>query len=91
MEEEMSSHADTIRPLLAAMGTGYATPEDYDDALAALDALLAENQRLRDALDAADWLITNLRILREGGVVRGLDEANAGYKSAREALAGDGE
>ncbi len=44
----MSGHADTIRPLLAAMGTGYATPEDYDAALAALDALLAENQRLRD-------------------------------------------
>jgi hypothetical protein len=41
------SHADTIRSYLGHRGA-----HDYSTTLRALDALLAENQRLRDALAA---------------------------------------
>ncbi len=60
----MSGHADTIRPALYEWWKGF--PEERDDgegvdALAALDALLAENQRLREALEeACDWLDADL-------------------------------
>jgi hypothetical protein len=50
----MSGHADTIRSaLLTATFEHSATRSDVDDAL---DALVAENQRLRDALEQiSDW------------------------------------
>jgi hypothetical protein len=46
MEEAMSSHAATIRPFLTTDRMFYAA--ERQEAVAALDALLAENQRLRD-------------------------------------------
>jgi hypothetical protein len=66
-------HTDTV----------YGSPQWYAEERI---RLLAENQRLRDALDAADWLIRNLQNVGRGKVVRGLGEALAGYESAREGL-----
>jgi hypothetical protein len=80
--ENCERYADSLYGELEAEKHAHRKDNEY---------LLTENQRLREALDAADWLITNLRILRAHGVVRGLDEANAAYESAREALAGDAE
>ena len=76
-------HADTVRRAVEAPHRAFAT-----EGMEALDALLAEIQRLRDALEAAFWLIENLQNIRRGKVVRGLDEAIAGYESARAALRG---
>ncbi len=84
----MSSHADTIRPLLAAMGTGYATPEDYDAALAALDALLAENQRLREERD--NTLALYMDAIRQRDEWKELMH-DLTREITREALAGDAE
>ncbi len=73
----MSSHADTIRQHFEP---GFA--ED-DKVLAALDALLAENQRLCEALE---------RIVRKGVAfdAKGT-HSKAVCEIAREALAGDAE
>jgi hypothetical protein len=52
----MSSHADTIRRLIRCMDGSEFTADEFPtlaqarDAGVALDALLAENQRLREAL-----------------------------------------
>ncbi len=67
------SHADTIRRAI----TGHLTKVEDDTALAALDALLAENQQLREALE---------RILTLPGA-----EGSGAAQIAREALAGDAE
>jgi len=50
----VSSHADTIRRAFDLRATG----KDWQEAEKALDALLAENQRLRDALEIAADLLT---------------------------------
>jgi len=64
-----------------------------DDALAVLEAALARLeaaearvQELATVLLAADWLITCYADMQAGRPVRGLDEAKAGYESARAAL-----
>ncbi len=84
----MSSHADTIRSALGVLrGDG---PVERDP-LVALDALLAENQRLRDALER---IASNATMTGTPGV---LDRSYSGIQAqamkqwAREALAGDGE
>ncbi len=70
----MSSHAATIR-LYIEHGVNPAGAEQ------ALDALLAENQRLCEALEKIVALRDHL----------GWDELEDGAKVAREALAGDAE
>ena len=85
------SHEDTIRSLIEKyrqLDIYHLGEPDFPKAEAALDALVAENQRLRDALDAADWLVTCLQDIRLGKSVRGLPEAFAGFESAKAALAG---
>ncbi len=47
--DAVSSHADTIRSYMGHRGA-----HDYSQALRSLDALLAENQRLREALVALE-------------------------------------
>ncbi len=87
----MSSHAETIRRHLNA-NMGYAL--DYEDAIAALDALLAENRRLK--LDQGR-LITRYEAehqrLRDAleQIERNRDCTLSLGKIAREALAGDAE
>jgi len=49
------------------------------------EAAWAENERLRDALEATDWYVRCLEDIQDGRVVRGLAEAKAGYDSARDA------
>ncbi len=76
----MSGHADTIRKALVH---GLSEEDTYglrSQGLDALDALLAENQRLRDALER----IESFSAHTEGALysVRGI---------ARDALAGDAE
>jgi hypothetical protein len=46
------SHADTIHATLTRLSVAYPGPEDANKAHAALDALVAENQQLREALTA---------------------------------------
>ncbi len=83
----MSDHADTIRRALL----NYREQVLRDDAYQALDALLAENQRLRKALIAMRELAG---VSTEGdpwyAEDAGLD-ADAIFKQARKALARDTE
>ncbi len=87
------SHADTIRTYIESWGYGHRQLEDgsrtavqlpREPALSALDALLAENQQLRDALQRA-----------HEACVKPEDDALARLKAANiivcEALAGDAE
>ncbi len=75
----MSSHADTIRLAINAAGSeGHLVAGAWD----ALDALLAENQRLRDALDDILTDVTD--------ATRPYERLGVAAK-AREALAGDAE
>ncbi len=78
--DDVSSHADTIRRSLDYMHdrSGKNVRDQHAEALAHLDALLAENQRLRDALERISHLHRDYP-LREAQI------------EAREALAGDAE
>ncbi len=69
----MNGHADTIRRGL----TFYIEGKEQREGLAALDALLAENQRLERERDLAEGYIS--------------PEHWASYAKDREALAGDAE
>ncbi len=100
--DDVSSHADTIRAYIESWGFGHRQLEDgsrtavqlpREPALASLDALLAENQRLRDALEhyanPQHWGIT-----RDGN--EPVPTWIGTYRKpptdlAREALAGDAE
>ncbi len=86
----MSSHADTIRDYTTNTerydGQWHRLPTEQE-VLAALDAFLAENQRLREALIA----MRELESVNEDtwyGEHAGIDR-HAVYALAREALAGD--
>jgi hypothetical protein len=83
MEEAMSGHADTIRLYIEpSYGRSATEKPSCGEALVSLDMLLAENQRLREALRP---------MAREDqrGFVAG--SAQTVRQRAREALAGDGE
>ena len=70
--DDVSSHADTIRAaLVAPMPGGWGA----NDPEVALDALLAENQRLREALER----ISEAELFSKTGI------------TARDALGGDAE
>jgi hypothetical protein len=75
MEEAVSSHADTIRRAIFAQDAMLGGLDT--EACAALDALLAEIERLREALE---------QIARTSGNIYCVPS-----EVAREALAGDGE
>ena len=49
----MTDHANIVREIVDARGNEDHTPEDYDAALAALDALVAEREEARRLYDAA--------------------------------------
>ncbi len=87
------SDADTIRRYVTMT---YPSVEERNQMYAALNALLAENQRLRDALEAADDLLRRLSewdmlyigpppITADGPYWQGE------IRRTREALAGDAE
>ncbi len=80
------SHTDTIRDYTTNTerydGRWHRLPTEQE-VLVALDALLAENQRLREALEAA------LPYIDSDGAPPG--EAERVYELGREALAGDAE
>ncbi len=89
----MTSHADTIRLAINAAGAeGHLVAGAWD----ALDALLAENQRLRDALEriadpceiTGDGPLEEILAAPHG---TGERELRARMEKAREALAGDAE
>jgi hypothetical protein len=75
MEEEMSSHADTIRDELESGGNRAA--------IEAFEAFEAENQRLREALEFIDTIATSASTAYW--------KVKEIKPLAREALAGDGE
>ncbi len=90
----MSSHADTIRYALGLLPAFEETAFEETACLRGLDALealLAENQRLRDALEAMRAL-ASVSTDGDGWYAEqaGLD-ADAIFTQAREALAGDAE
>lgn len=77
----MASHADTIRRYID--WEEYVSETDREAARAGLDALLAENQQLRDALrKCANYIQADLE---------GSDYDDPTLIEARDALAGDGE
>ncbi len=81
----MSSHADTIKDaLVARLWVGkYRTEPGVPAALESLDALLAENQRLREKVVRVECLVA------AGHIADGISVSSA--RVIREALAGDTE
>jgi len=74
----MTADFDTIREALA----------DYDaPGTVGQTSVMAALARVEAALDAADWYIENIEAIKEGRAVRGLGEAQSGWRNARAALA----
>jgi negative regulator of sigma E activity len=89
MEEAMSSHADTIRDVLRQPING---TYSLEIANRSLDALLAENQRLRVALSHyADEQHWSADVGKVYTLFEYDGEEELPWKIAREALAGDAE
>ena len=87
--DDVSSHADTIRAaLVAPMPGGWGA----NDPEVALNELLAENRRLRDALDKGREFVATTSYFRQRKESRPEFEAFAfALLDLREALAGEGD